>query len=104
MTDSLPSHSESAGPGAAWLARVFRPRELFIRVDGRVRYVTLSVGMQKLAALVVAGIGLWTFVATAGLFVQEFRGFQRVGSPAAFHAIMPPAIDATCGKPACSSA
>jgi murein DD-endopeptidase MepM/ murein hydrolase activator NlpD len=38
-----------------------------------VRYVTLSIGMQKLAALVVAGIGLWTFVATAGLFVQEFR-------------------------------
>jgi murein DD-endopeptidase MepM/ murein hydrolase activator NlpD len=57
----------------AWLDRVFRPREIFIRVDGRVRYLTLSVRVQKLAALAVVGIGLWTSVATTGLFVQEFR-------------------------------
>lgn len=73
MTDSLPSHRERAGSEVAWLDRVFRPREIFIRVDGRVRYLTLSVRVQKLAALAVVGIGLWTLVATTGLFVQEFR-------------------------------
>ena len=54
----------------SWLERAFRPREIFVRVDGRVRYMTLSADVQKLAAAGVGLLAVWLVVATGGFLAQ----------------------------------
>ena len=73
MAENSRYHAEKAWLVRAWLQEVFRPRELFIRVDGRVRYLTLSTRTQQWAAVAVAAVAFWTLSSTAGLFVQELR-------------------------------
>jgi hypothetical protein len=73
VAENSPYHAEKAGLVRAWLQEVFRPRELFIRVDGRVRYLTLSSRTQQWAAVAAAAVVFWTLFSTAGLFVQELR-------------------------------
>jgi len=45
---------------------------LFLRVDGRVRYVRLSRRQQMAAAAIVTGFAGWTVVSTAGLVIGGF--------------------------------
>ncbi|MGH6962437.1 MAG: DUF5930 domain-containing protein, partial [Dongiaceae bacterium] len=54
------------------LDRAFVPRELFLRADGRVRYVKVSRRQQMAAAAIVAGFTGWTLASTAGLVVGGF--------------------------------
>lgn len=44
--------------------RIFRDRQIFVRTDGRVRFVRISSGLQIFAAGVAAGVLVWTGVAT----------------------------------------
>jgi murein DD-endopeptidase MepM/ murein hydrolase activator NlpD len=43
------------------------PRELYLRADGRVRYVKVSRRQQMAAAAIVTGFAGWTLASTAGL-------------------------------------
>jgi len=54
------------------LDRLFVPRELLLRADGRVRYVKVSRRRQMAAAAVVTGFAGWTLASTAGLVVGAF--------------------------------
>ena len=59
------------GPGVsarltAWLDRFFFDRELFIRSKDRVRYVRLSAGAQKIAALTVVAVIGWAAAGSLG--------------------------------------
>ena len=54
------------------LDRVFVPREIFLRADGRVRYVRVTRRQQMAAAAVVTGFAGWTLASTAGLAVSAF--------------------------------
>ena len=61
--------------------RAFMPRELFLRADGRVRYVKVSRRQQMAAAAIVTGFAGWTLASTAGLvaggFVLSHQSTQR---------------------------
>jgi murein DD-endopeptidase MepM/ murein hydrolase activator NlpD len=46
--------------------RLFAPRELFLRSDGRVKYVRISRRQQVTAAALTTGVIGWTLLATAG--------------------------------------
>ncbi|HZF32174.1 MAG TPA: M23 family metallopeptidase [Candidatus Angelobacter sp.] len=59
------------------LDRAFVPRELFLRADGRVRYVRVSRRQQMAAAAVVTGFAGWTLASTAGLAVSAFLLSQQ---------------------------
>jgi murein DD-endopeptidase MepM/ murein hydrolase activator NlpD len=48
------------------------PRELFLRADGRVRYVKVSRRQQMAAAAIVTGFAGWTLASTAGLVASGF--------------------------------
>src|SRR5262245_19001146 len=52
--------------------RAFMPRELFLRADGRVRYVKISRRQQMAAAAIVTGFAGWTLASTAGLVIGGF--------------------------------
>ena len=54
------------------LDRAFMPRELFLRADGRVRYVKVSRRQQMAAAAIVTGFAGWTLASTAGLVAGAF--------------------------------
>lgn len=54
------------------LDRLFVPRELLLRADGRVTYVKVSRRRQMAAAAVVTGLAGWTLASTAGLLVGAF--------------------------------
>ena len=54
-----------------WQARVFMTREVLIRADGKVTYLTISPGLQKAVALtILAGI-VWTTYSSVGMVVNE---------------------------------
>lgn len=54
-----------------WQARVFVTREVLIRADGKVTYLTISPGLQKAIALtILAGI-IWTTYSSVGMMVNE---------------------------------
>src|SRR6185312_7402095 len=63
------------------LDRAFMPRELYLRADGRVRYVKVSRRQQMAAAAIVTGFAGWTLASTAGLvaggFVLSHQSTQR---------------------------
>ena len=64
------------GPGvsarlSAWLDRFFFDRELFIRSKDRVRYVRLSAGAQKIAALTVVAVIGWAAAGSLGIGLQQ---------------------------------
>jgi murein DD-endopeptidase MepM/ murein hydrolase activator NlpD len=52
--------------------RAFVPRELFLRADGRVRYVKITRRQQMAAAAIVTGFAGWTLASTTGLVVGGF--------------------------------
>src|SRR5882672_4578277 len=70
------------------LDRVFVPRELFLRADGRVRYVRVSRRQQMAAAAVLTGFAGWTLASTVGLAVGAFlfshQSTQRHEADAAY--------------------
>jgi Family of unknown function (DUF5930) len=47
--------------------RLFMPREVFLRSDGRVRYLKVSRRQQMAAAAAVTAFAGWTLASTAGL-------------------------------------
>lgn len=51
--------------------QLFPERQLFVRADGRVRYLTLSSSAQVVAGLLVAAAIGWTGAATLGLGVKN---------------------------------
>jgi murein DD-endopeptidase MepM/ murein hydrolase activator NlpD len=56
---------------ARWQARVFMTREVLIRADGRVTYISISPGLQKtVAATLLMGI-VWTTYSSVGLMMNE---------------------------------
>jgi murein DD-endopeptidase MepM/ murein hydrolase activator NlpD len=56
---------------ARWQSRVFMTREVLIRADGKVTYISISPGLQKtVAAAILAGI-VWTTYSSVGLLVNE---------------------------------
>src|SRR5215468_10445473 len=54
------------------LDRAFVPRELFLRADGRVRYVKITRRQQMAAAAILTGFAGWTLASTSGLVVGGF--------------------------------
>src|SRR5215470_2241312 len=70
------------------LDRAFVPREIFLRADGRVRYVRVSRRQQMAAAAIVTGFAGWTLASTAGLVVGGFllgqQSTQRHDAEAAY--------------------
>src|SRR5215467_6747973 len=54
------------------LDRAFVPREVFLRADGRVRYVKITRRQQMAAAAIVTGFAGWTLASTASLVVGSF--------------------------------
>src|SRR5262245_66616276 len=68
--------------------RAFMPREIFLRADGRVRYVKVSRRQQMAAAAIVTGFAGWTLASTAGLVVGGFlfgqQSTQRHDAEAAY--------------------
>src|SRR5580765_2683498 len=61
--------------------RAFMPRELFLRADGRVKYIKVSRRQQMAAAAIVTGFAGWTLASTAGLvaggFILSHQSTQR---------------------------
>ena len=54
-----------------WQARVFMTREVLIRADGKVTYISISPALQKAVALtILAGI-IWTTYSSVGMMVSE---------------------------------
>jgi murein DD-endopeptidase MepM/ murein hydrolase activator NlpD len=70
------------------LDRAFVPREIFLRADGRVRYVKVSRRQQMAAAAILTGFAGWTLASTAGLVVGGFlfshQSTQRHEAEAAY--------------------
>ena len=64
------------------------PREIFLRADGRVRYVKVSRRQQMAAAAIVTGFAGWTLASTTGLVVGGFllgqQSTQRHDAEAAY--------------------
>jgi murein DD-endopeptidase MepM/ murein hydrolase activator NlpD len=56
--------------------RLFAPRELLLRTDGRVRYFNLSRRLQKAVAYTLVGVFLWAILGTASFFIDR----QRINS------------------------
>jgi murein DD-endopeptidase MepM/ murein hydrolase activator NlpD len=52
--------------------RAFMPREVFLRADGRVKYIKVSRRQQMAAAAIVTGFAGWTLASTAGLVAGGF--------------------------------
>jgi murein DD-endopeptidase MepM/ murein hydrolase activator NlpD len=52
--------------------RLFVPREVFLRADGRVRYLKISRRQQMAAAAAVTALAGWTLASTAGLVAGAF--------------------------------
>ncbi len=68
---SLTSFEEMRQAAAAWLDRMFVPREVILRAGGQVSYLRLSSRMQKLAVLII-GLGLaWGLYATVSYVVHR---------------------------------
>lgn len=57
----------------AVLARLFVPREILIRVDGRVRYVALSRRSQMTGAALLLVLTGWLTIASLGFAIQDRR-------------------------------
>jgi len=61
--------------------RAFMPREVFLRADGRVKYIKVSRRQQMAAAAIVTGFAGWTLASTAGLvaggFILSHQSSQR---------------------------
>jgi murein DD-endopeptidase MepM/ murein hydrolase activator NlpD len=51
--------------------RLFLPREILIRADGRVAYFTLSTRLQKSAASVLVVFGAWFAYSSIGVMISE---------------------------------
>jgi murein DD-endopeptidase MepM/ murein hydrolase activator NlpD len=56
--------------------RLFAPRELLLRTDGRVSYFNLSRRLQKVVAYTLVGVLLWAILGTATFFIDR----QRINS------------------------
>lgn len=54
------------------LGRLFVPREVFVRSDGRVRYMRISRRQQIVAAAVAAAVAGWTVASAAGVIAGAF--------------------------------
>jgi len=50
--------------GRAWLSRVFRDRQVYVRADGRVTFVVVSARAQMIGAVLLAGTTIWVAYAT----------------------------------------
>ncbi len=57
----------------AVLARLFAPREILIRVDGRVRYIPLSRRSQMAAAWLLLVLAGWLTIGSLGFAIQDHR-------------------------------
>jgi murein DD-endopeptidase MepM/ murein hydrolase activator NlpD len=56
---------------ARWQTRAFAPREILIRADGKVTYVSISPALQKvIASTILIAIG-WTTFSSVGLVMSE---------------------------------
>lgn len=67
---SMSSSQAASGKKVGWLRRVFRPRDILIRSQGRVTFINLSPRIQIAASLGVATTSLWLLGATASSFWQ----------------------------------
>ncbi len=71
--------------------RVFAPREILLRSNGRVKYMTVSRRQQIAAASVVTAVVGWSVLATAGVGISlslwSHRGFQLQQTKAAYAAL-----------------
>lgn len=54
------------------LARIFMPRQILIRADGRVSYITVSSRLQKATALVGCSLAVWLVASSSSLFVSTY--------------------------------
>jgi murein DD-endopeptidase MepM/ murein hydrolase activator NlpD len=54
------------------MARIFIPREILIRADGRVTYITLSTRLQKATALVGCVLAVWLIASSSSLVVSSY--------------------------------
>ncbi len=54
------------------MARFFIPREILIRADGRVTYVTLSTRLQKSTGLVACALAVWMLASSSSLLVSSY--------------------------------
>ena len=68
---SQTSFEEIRQAAAAWLDRVFVPREVILRAGGRVSYLRLSSRTQKLAVLIIGLVLAWGLFATASYVVHR---------------------------------
>lgn len=57
--------------------RLFAPREVFLRSDGRVKYIPLSRRQQLTAAAAATGFAGWSVIATAGLIALGYLYMQQ---------------------------
>jgi murein DD-endopeptidase MepM/ murein hydrolase activator NlpD len=55
-----------------WMARAFMPREILIRADGRVTYITVSARLQKAVALVGCVLGVWLLASSTSLLISTY--------------------------------
>jgi len=56
-----------------WIASAIVPREILIRSDGRVRYITLSSRFQATFSLAMAGALCWLTYSSIGVVLSEIR-------------------------------
>jgi murein DD-endopeptidase MepM/ murein hydrolase activator NlpD len=54
------------------MARVFIPREILVRADGRVTYITLSTRLQKSTGLVACALAVWMLASSSSLLVSSY--------------------------------
>jgi murein DD-endopeptidase MepM/ murein hydrolase activator NlpD len=54
------------------MARVFIPREILVRADGRVTYITLSARLQKSTGLVACALAVWLMASSTSLLVSSY--------------------------------
>jgi murein DD-endopeptidase MepM/ murein hydrolase activator NlpD len=54
------------------MARVFIPREILVRADGRVTYITLSTRLQKSTGLVACALAVWLMASSTSLLVSSY--------------------------------
>jgi murein DD-endopeptidase MepM/ murein hydrolase activator NlpD len=54
------------------MARIFIPREILVRADGRVTYITLSTRLQKSTGLVACALAVWLLASSTSLVVSSY--------------------------------
>lgn len=54
------------------MARIFIPREILVRADGRVTYITLSSRLQKSTGLVACALAVWLLASSSSLLVSSY--------------------------------